>query len=148
MQTLNLPTYPFRFKNKENKTFIFDAVRKKFVVLGPEEWVRQHVVQWLLTHKLYPLQHINIEKILQVNTEKKRYDIVVFNADGSIKLIVECKAPNIPITQQVFDQIARYNIALKAEYLMVTNGIDHYFCKISSTKNGYIFLKDIPPYIR
>jgi len=146
MQPLNYPSYPFRFKNRENKIYIFDVIRKKFVILQPEEWVRQHVVQNLISEKNYPQAHINVEKQLLINNLKKRYDVVVFNPDGSIEVLVECKSPDIKITQQVFDQIARYNLQLKANYLVVTNGINHFFCKMDFEKEQYSFLKDIPSY--
>ncbi|MCM4173938.1 restriction endonuclease subunit R [Arenibacter sp. TNZ] len=146
MQPLNYPSYPFRFKNRENKIYIFDVIRKKFVVLQPEEWVRQHVVHNLISDKNYPQAHINVEKQLLINKLKKRYDVVVFNPSGSIEILVECKSPDIKITQLVFDQIARYNLNLKAKYLMVTNGMNHFFCKMDFDKEQYSFLKDIPSY--
>ncbi len=146
MQKLNFPEYSFRFKSSENKTLVFDEIRKKFVLFTPEEWVRLHVVQFLLKEKKYPKSLINIEKQLKLNNTVKRYDVVIFNNDGSIFLIVECKAPSIPITQLTFDQIARYNLALKAELLMVTNGLEHYFCEMDFANERYIFLKDIPNY--
>lgn len=146
MQKLDFPTYTFRFKNSENKPYIFDDIRKKFVVLQPEEWVRQHCVQYLINEKKYPKSLINVEKELKINNLKKRYDIVVFNTDGSIHLIVECKAPKITINQNAFDQIARYNLALNATYLMVTNGLNHYYCSIDFEEERYQFLKDIPQY--
>lgn len=144
MQKLNFPEYSFRFKNSENKPLVFDEIRKKFVVFTPEEWVRLHVVQFLLNEKGYSKSLINVEKQLKLNNTTKRYDVVVFNNDGSIFLIVECKAPSVPITQLTFDQIARYNLALKAEYLMVTNGLEHYYCQMDFENKRYIFLREIP----
>ncbi|WP_298220973.1 type I restriction enzyme HsdR N-terminal domain-containing protein [Flavobacterium sp.] len=144
MQKLNFPTYQFRFKNSENKIAIFDELRKKFVILTPEEWVRQHVVQYLLTEKKYPKSWINVEKVLKINGLTKRYDIVVFNPDGSIFLLVECKAPEVKITQNTFDQIARYNLTMKAQYLMLTNGQNHYFCQMNFEQEQYQFLKELP----
>ncbi|TXG39670.1 type I restriction enzyme HsdR N-terminal domain-containing protein [Seonamhaeicola maritimus] len=146
MQKLNFPTYSFRFKSNENKVSIFDSIRKKFVVLQPEEWVRQHCVQYLIDEKKYPKSLINVEKELIVNDLKKRYDIVVFNPNGSIHLIVECKASKIEIDQNTFDQIARYNLVLNASYLMVTNGLNHYYCQMDFEQERYNFLKDIPDY--
>mgnify|MGYP001942496920 CR=1 FL=1 len=116
------------------------------MVLTPEEWVRQHVLHFLISEKKYPLSHINVEKQLQLHDTIKRYDIVVFNANGSIEIIVECKAPKIKINQSVFDQIARYNFVIKANFLMVTNGLEHYNCKMDYKNEEYIFLKDIPKY--
>ena len=146
MQKLNFHKYSFRFKSSENKTLVFDEIRKKFVVLAPEEWVRLHVVQFLLKEKNYPKSLINVEKQLKLNNTVKRYDVVVFNNDGSIFLIVECKAPSVAITQQTFDQIARYNLALEAKYLMVTNGLEHFYCQMDFENERYIFLKEIPNY--
>ncbi len=144
MQKLNFPEYSFRFKNSENKVLIFDEIRKKFVVLTPEEWVRQHVVKFLLEEKKYPKSYINVEKNIKINGLTKRYDIVIFNPDGSIFLLVECKAPEVSITQNVFDQIARYNLKLNAQYLMVTNGLNNYFCQMDFENEKYIFLKELP----
>ncbi|RTY94969.1 type I restriction enzyme HsdR N-terminal domain-containing protein [Flavobacterium sp. GT3R68] len=146
MQKLNFPSYPFRFKNSENKVAIFDEIRKKFVILTPEEWVRQHVIQFLLLEKNYPKSHINVEKLLKINDLKKRYDVVVFNPDGTIFILVECKAPEIKISQGTFDQIARYNMTLNAQYLMVTNGHNHYFCQMDYKQELYQFLQELPNY--
>ena len=138
MLKLNFPVYKFRFKNKENTIYIFDRIRKKFVVLTPEEWVRQHCVNFLIEDKGYPISYINVEKQLTINDLTKRYDIVVFNKLKQIE-ILECKAPKVEITQNTFNQIAMYNTQLKANFLMVTNGINHYNCKINTENNGYIF---------
>ncbi len=146
MQQLNFPPYTFRLKSSENKPLIFDPIRKKFVVLTPEEWVRQHTVKHLIDAYNYPISLINVEKELRVNGLSKRYDIVIFKPDGSIRLIVECKAPKVKISQDTFDQIARYNLALKASHLMVTNGLNHYFCQMDYEEQKYIFLPDIPAY--
>ena len=146
MQQLNFPSYSFRFKNSENKVSIFDEIRKKFIILTPEEWVRQHVVRFLLEEKKYPKSLINVEKVLTVNGLRKRYDVVVFNSDGSIFVLIECKAPEIKTAQATFDQIARYNMTLKAEYLMVTNGYNHYFCQMDFENEKYEFLKELPDY--
>lgn len=148
MQVLNFPTYNFRFKNSENKIYIFDVVRKKFVILQPEEWVRQHVVHYLLEEKKYPLSLINVEKQLKVNGLVKRYDIIIFKPDGRISILIECKAPDIHISQVTFDQIAQYNIQLQADYLMVTNGQQHFYCKMDFDQEKYSFLKDIPDFNR
>ena len=147
MQKLNFKNYTFRFKNSENKVAIFDEIRKKFIILTPEEWVRQHVVRYLLEEKKYPKSYVNVEKIVKINNMSKRYDIVVFNPDGSIFLLVECKAPTVTISQNTFDQIARYNMSLNAIHLMVTNGLNHYFCQMDYEQEKYFFLKDLPEYI-
>ncbi|MFY7740455.1 MAG: type I restriction enzyme HsdR N-terminal domain-containing protein [Flavobacterium sp.] len=146
MQKLNFPTFTFRFKNSENKVAIFDEIRKKFIILTPEEWVRQHVVQFLLQEKNYPKSYINVEKLIKINDLNKRYDIVVYQPNGELFLLIECKAPEVKIAQQTFDQIARYNLILKAKYLMVTNGLNHYFCQMDFENEKYVFLKELPEF--
>ena len=148
MEALNFPRFNFRVKNTENHLRIFDIVRKKFVVLQPEEWVRQHVVHYLNAVKGYPLSLLNVEKKLSVNGLTKRYDIIVFNNDGSIHILVECKAPTVLIDQSTFDQVARYNLKANATYLMLTNGLSHYFCQLDMKTENYRFLKDIPDFSR
>ncbi|WGH76404.1 type I restriction enzyme HsdR N-terminal domain-containing protein [Tenacibaculum tangerinum] len=146
MQELNLPSYTFKLKSNENKTLIFDNLRKKYVVLTPEEWVRQHFIHWLIKEKNYPVSLIAIEKQLVINNLKKRTDIVVFASSGHPNIIVECKAPQVKITQDTFDQIARYNLTLNANYLIVTNGLQHFFCRLDKEQETYVFLRDIPEY--
>jgi hypothetical protein len=146
MKKLNFPVYSFRFKNSENKVAIFDEIRKKFILLTPEEWVRQHTIQFLLNENQYPKSYINVEKLIKINDLSKRYDVVVFQPNGEIYLLIECKAPEVQITQQTFDQIARYNLVLNAKYLMVTNGLNHYFCQMDFENEKYIFLKELPEY--
>jgi hypothetical protein len=123
---------------------IFDDIRKKFIILTPEEWVRQHIVQFLLQEKKYPKSYINVEKLIKVNDLNKRYDIVVFKPNGELFLLIECKSPDVKITQETFDQIARYNLKLNAQFLMVTNGLNHYFCQMDFEKETYIFLEELP----
>jgi hypothetical protein len=147
MQPLHFSTFNFRFKNSENKIAIFDEIRKKFVILTPEEWVRQHVIQHFLIEKKYPKSLINVEKVLKINGLTKRYDVVVFNSDGSIFILVECKAPEVKISQNTFDQIARYNLTLKAQHLMLTNGLNHYFCQMNFEKEQYVFLEELPEWM-
>ena len=146
MQKLNFPTYSFRFKNSENKVAIFDEIRKKFIILTPEEWVRQHVVQYLLQDKNYPKSYINVEKLIKVNDLSKRYDVIVYQPNGEIYLLIECKAPEVTLTQHTFDQIARYNLVLNAKYLMVSNGLNHYFCQMDFEKEQYNFLRELPEF--
>lgn len=146
MQRLNFKEYSFRFKKIDDKLFIFDEIRKKFVALQPEEWVRQHVIRFLIEEKKVPKSLINVEKEITINGLVKRYDIVVFSRNGNILLAVECKAPTIQISQTVFDQIARYNLMLKSEILMITNGLNHYFCQMDYEKGKYLFLKELPEY--
>ncbi|SHK67450.1 type I restriction enzyme HsdR N-terminal domain-containing protein [Maribacter aquivivus] len=148
MQPLNFPSYTFRVKNSENRTLIFDDVRKKFLVLTPEEWVRQHVVQFLIQEKKYPLSHINVEKQITLNGLKKRYDVVVFKPNGELHILVECKAPEVSISQMTFDQIAQYNFKLNATYLMVTNGLSHYYCQTDFVAEKYEFMQEIPDFSR
>ncbi|MBP6072530.1 MAG: type I restriction enzyme HsdR N-terminal domain-containing protein [Flavobacterium sp.] len=146
MQQLNFSKYSFRFKNSENKVLIFDEIRKKFIILTPEEWVRQHVIHHLLYELNYPKSHINVEKLIKINGLTKRYDVVVFQSNGEILILIECKAPSIAISQATFDQIARYNLVLHANFLMVTNGLNHYFCQMDFENEKYLFLKDLPAY--
>ena len=146
MQQLHFPPYHFTLKNRENKPYIFDEIRKKYVRLNPEEWVRQHVIYFLLKTHNYPKSLINVEKEFLVNGIKKRYDLVVFYPDGRIYLLVECKAPKVAITQKTFDQIARYNLKINATYLMVTNGLEHYYCQMDYKAQLYHFLKELPVY--
>ncbi len=148
MQRLNFPQFGFRLKNSENGPQIFDIVRRKFVVLQPEEWVRQHVVHFLTAQKKYPLSLVNVEKQLTVNNLKKRVDVIVFEPQGHIHLLVECKAFDVPITQGVFDQLARYNLKLNATYLMVTNGMEHYYCQMDFANEKYQFITEIPDFSR
>ncbi|UOK41834.1 MULTISPECIES: type I restriction enzyme HsdR N-terminal domain-containing protein [Flavobacterium] len=147
MQKLNFPAYTFRFKNSENKLAVFDEIRKKFVVLTPEEWVRQNVIHFLLHQKNYSKSYINVEKSIKINGLTKRYDVVVFQPDGKIFLLIECKAPEVNISQQTFDQIARYNMTLEAKYLMVTNGLNHYFCYMDYENEKYQFLRELPDFL-
>ncbi|REE82054.1 type I restriction and modification enzyme subunit R-like protein [Lutibacter oceani] len=146
MQPLNLPTYKFRIKSSENKHFIFDIIRKKYMILTPEEWVRQHFIHYLIEEKKYPISLIAVEKKLTINKLTKRTDILVFNNKGVPNIIVECKAPSVKITQETFDQIARYNLKLDANYLITTNGLEHFYCKMDTKNEQYIFLKNIPAY--
>ena len=146
MQQLNFSSYSFRFKNSENKVLIFDEIRKKFIILTPEEWVRQHVIHYLLNELNYPKSLINVEKLIKINDLSKRYDVVVFKSTGEILVLIECKAPSITISQATFDQIARYNLVLNAQFLMVTNGLNHYFCQMDFENEKYLFLKNLPTY--
>ncbi len=144
MQKLNFPAYSFRYKNKENKPYIFDIVRKDYYLLTPEEWVRQHVIHYLIKEKNYSPLLISVEKQLDINGLKRRFDIVVFNKKLKPYLLIECKAPQIPIDQKTFDQANRYNWLLKAPYLLLTNGLKHYICEIDFDENNYKFLTEIP----
>tara|TARA_B100000963_G_scaffold313527_1_gene291534 strand:+ start:252 stop:713 length:462 start_codon:yes stop_codon:yes gene_type:complete len=146
MEKLNFKSYPLIIKNNENKQYVFDEIRKKNILLTPEEWVRQNCVQFLIHEKKYPKSLISVEKKLSINSLTKRYDIVVFNSNGIITLVVECKSPKVKITQKTFDQISTYNLAFKSLHLMITNGLRHYFCKVDYVKNKLFFLNELPSY--
>ncbi|HKL07937.1 MAG TPA: type I restriction enzyme HsdR N-terminal domain-containing protein [Bacteroidales bacterium] len=147
MERLNLPTYSFNIKFKEQRKYIFDFIRRKYVLLTPEEWVRQNFLKYLVEEKKYPASLIAVEKEFKLNTLSKRSDAVVYNQSGNPFLMIECKATSVPIDQNVFDQIARYNMKLNVEYLVVTNGLAHYCCKIDIKNQKYYFLKDIPEFM-
>lgn len=121
-------------------------LRKKYIALTPEEWVRQHFVHYLIEHKGFPQALLANEVQIRLNATKKRCDTVLYRRDLSARLIVEYKAPSVEITQAVFDQITRYNMVLKVDYLIVTNGLQHYCCQIDYTRQAYCFLPEIPAY--
>lgn len=146
MDCLNLPTYQVNVKSEGEKKYIFDRVRKKYVALTPEEWVRQHFINYLISEKQFPESLISVELAFGVNKTKKRSDIVAFNRFGNPIMIVECKASSVKIDQSVFDQIARYNMKFKVPYLVVTNGINHYCCKLNIEAHTYAFMEIIPDY--
>lgn len=146
MQELNLPSYSFKYRVFKGRQQIFDAFRKKYVALTAEEWVRQNFISWMVNDKNYPAGLIAVEKELVLNNMKKRYDIVVFNRESLPALLVECKAPEIKITQKVFDQAARYNLALNVAFLVVTNGLEHYCCAVDIKKGTYSFLEKVPDF--
>ena len=146
MQELNLPSYDFRLKKDDGQVRIFDEIRKKYVALTPEEWVRQHFIMFLIHEKKVPAGLMILEKQITMNTMLRRPDILIHNRQGAPVMIVECKAPEVDITQDTFDQIARYNSVLKVPYLLVTNGLRHYCCRMDYQEGTYKFLKDIPDY--
>jgi hypothetical protein len=143
---LNLPEYPFKITLKDNQYFIFDEIRRKHLVLTPEEWVRQHFIQFLIREKKFPRSLIQIEGGLSLNQLHKRTDIVMFNTSGERLMIVECKAPAIKITQAVFDQAARYNSVHKAPWLAVTNGLKHCYARIDHQAGTFSFCEDLPDF--
>lgn len=145
MFQLNLPFYNITLKEENGKHFIFDDIRKKYLRLIPEEWVRQNFVKYLIDEKKYPASLIVIEKGLKLNELTKRADVLIYK-DSSPILLVECKAPTVKINQDTFDQISRYNLTFKVPYLMVTNGMSHYCCQIDFENNSYHFLEDIPEF--
>ncbi|HIF83954.1 MAG TPA: type I restriction enzyme HsdR N-terminal domain-containing protein [Flavobacteriaceae bacterium] len=144
MLKLNFPSFEFKLKNRNNKTFIFDILRKKMFLLTPEEWVRQHVIHFLIVTNRVPASHIGIEKKILVNKMTKRFDLVVYDKQGNVKLLIECKAPLIKIDQKVFDQTAIYNKYLNSDFIMITNGMSHYYFKSCNSTKSYTFIKDFP----
>lgn len=146
MLSLNLPAFDAKIAARNGKNVIFDVIRRRYVALTPEEWVRQHFVHFLLAHKGYPQVLMANEVQVQLNGTKKRCDTVLYRRDLTARMIVEYKAPEIEITQKVFDQITRYNMVLKVDYLIVSNGLQHYCCRIDYEHNSYTFLQDIPEY--
>ena len=144
MKKLNFPNYEFRLKKEGQKRFIFDLIRKKYIQFSSEEWVRQNCIRFLIEEKRISRFSIAVEKEIEFNGIKKRFDIVSYSNQGKINLLVECKAPNIEINQKTFDQILIYNKILKSKYLMVTNGINHYYCKINEDRNNIKFLANFP----
>ena len=141
---LNLPNVVLKTKLVEATTQVFDVVRKKYFKLTAEEWVRQHFINYLNKDKNYPFGLMGVEQMIKYNNLKTRADIVLYNVEGVPSMIVECKAPNMNITQDTFDQIARYNFKLRVKYLVVTNGLQHFCCEMDYEKNQILFLKGIP----
>lgn len=146
MKSLNLPTYSFNIKLIEQRKYIFDFIRKKFVILTPEEWVRQNFLRFLVEEKKYPASLIAVEMEFKLNKLSKRSDAIVYNKQSKPFLIIEFKAPEVKIDQKVFDQIARYNMKLNVDYLIASNGLEHFCCKIDFSNNTYVFLKEVPEY--
>jgi hypothetical protein len=146
LQPLQLPPYPFKITDVNGQLMLFDEIRKRQVVITPEEWVRQHFVQYLINQKNYPKTLIKLEGGLKLHGMPRRTDIVVFNPQGEKILMVECKAPSVVINQKVFDQVARYNITHKIALLAVTNGLQHYYCSVDFNSGGYKFLEELPAY--
>ena len=146
MQRLNLPEYNFKTKSDEGKLMIFDIIRKKYVILTPEEWVRQNFIQYLKNEKKYPESLMAVEKQIVVNGKQRRFDLLVYRRNGQPYLIAEFKAPNVKITQETFDQVVRYNMSLKVERVVVSNGLQHFACEIDYLKNGYNYLNEIPAF--
>ncbi len=131
-------------KKEGDKHYIFDPIRKKYLVLQPEELVRQLVLEYLIREKNYSKNHIQVERLFTVNTRRKRCDILIFDENTQPYLLVECKSAKIEITQATFDQIARYNLELNVPYLLLTNGLTTYCCRMNHEKGSYDFLAEIP----
>jgi len=145
---LNLPPFDAKIVNKEGRLYIFDALRKKQLVLTPEEWVRQHWVHRLTREMHYPRSLISLEGGLRLHELNKRSDLVVFDPSGAKILMAEFKAPSVKITQQAFDQIANYNIVHRIPLLLVSNGLEHYYCEVDFETRSFRFLPELPPYQR
>lgn len=146
MDTLNLPTYDFRTTERAGKEMIYDPVRHTYVRLTPEEWVRQHFVQYLIQELNVPAGLIAVEAGFEFQGQPQRADAIAYDRQGDPLLLVECKAPSVSIGQDAFDQCARYNLVLGAPYLVVTNGQTHYACTIDFDAREYAFLDDLPSY--
>lgn len=146
MTRLNLPPFEIKLRDTKAQPQIFDILRKKYIALTPEEWVRQHFVHFLVEHKGYPAALMANEIQLKVGEKTLRADSVLYSRDLKPRMIIEYKAPHIPITQKVFDQISIYNMLLHVDYLVVSNGLQHYICKMDYNDKKYLFLEDIPDY--
>ena len=141
---LNLPQFPIKLSERDGIVYVFDALRKKHLVLTPEEWVRQHFIAYLIAHKKFPKSLIQVEGGLQLNKLQKRTDIVIFNTAGEKIMVIECKAPSVKITQSVFDQASRYNSVHKTPWIVVTNGLAHFYARIDHANAGFKFAEDLP----
>jgi type I site-specific restriction endonuclease len=146
MQKLNFPEYEFSIRNVAKKTQIFDQTRKRYYVLTPEEWVRQHLVEFLVHERNFPRSLLEIEKSLTLNKMQKRADLLVRDKSGNPILLAECKAPDVKVTQKTFDQAGRYNMVFRVPYLLITNGVQHFCAQIDFNRNSYKFLREIPSY--
>ena len=145
MKKLNLPLFEFKIKKENKNNIIFDEIRKKWIILTPEEWIRQNFIKYIIS-KNYPRSLINCEKVFYINKIQKRYDIVVYNSAGEVDILVECKSSNIKINKDHFDQVMRYNIELKSKRIILTNGIENYYFKFNKITNDYIQEKDLINY--
>jgi hypothetical protein len=146
LPSLCFPPSNFKLKEEGDKLFIFDHSRRKFVLLTPEEWVRQNCLHFLRDHKNFPISLLSVERSFKLNNLVLRYDIVAYSKKAEPVLLVECKAPDVKITQQTFDQIAVYNLELKVPYLLITNGIEIFCCSIDFDHSRFLFLKEVPDY--
>lgn len=148
MDTLNLPSFNARIRQNPQNGLeeIWDTQRKKWVKLTPEEWVRQHFVHYLIDSLQYPSGRIGNEISIKVGQLERRCDTVIFGDDTSALMIIEYKATSVTLTQQVFDQVSRYNLALKVDWLIVSNGLNHYCCHLNRSKNCWEFVREIPTY--
>ncbi len=146
MVKLNLPAIDVELKQSEDKIFIFDFLRKRFVVLTPEEWVRQHFLHYLINHLQYPRSLIKVEGGLIFNTLQKRSDIVVFNRQGTPWMVIECKAPELKLSSRTIQQASTYNHSLKAKYIVITNGMSSVCCEVDWANSRTVVLDAMPVY--
>ncbi|MCH7534533.1 MAG: type I restriction enzyme HsdR N-terminal domain-containing protein [Bacteroidetes bacterium] len=146
MENLNLPAFNYKVKSEKDRFLILDQIRKKYVILTPEEWVRQHFISYLIEHKGYSANLIAVETSLKYQHQSRRADMVVYNTNGEPLVIVECKASNVKLSQKAFDQIATYNLHFKAKYLVITNGMNHYCCSMDYSNKSYKFISELPEF--
>jgi Type I restriction enzyme R protein N terminus (HSDR_N) len=146
MEKLNLPAFEYTVKESDGRIWIYDVLRKKYLMLTPEEWVRQHFLHYLLNHVQYPKSLIKVEGGLKFNRLQKRSDIVVFDRKGNPWMIVECKAPDLPINESTLRQASVYNVTLKAKYLVMTNGMKTFCCHLDGEDGNGVMLKDLPSF--
>lgn len=146
MSSLNLPPYEIKIQEKDNKRVIFDVLRRKYVALTPEEWVRQHFIHYLVNHKHYPAGLLANEIELKIGEKRLRCDTVLYDRTLQPRMIIEYKAPTVTLNQKVFDQVFTYNILLRVDYLIISNGMHHICCRIDKENHQYAFLEDIPDY--
>ena len=147
---LNFPEYKFKLQrstDERQSLKIFDIIRKKYVSLTPEEWVRQHLLHFLVNERKFPQSLVSVEKKLLINNLEKRTDIVIYSSSLKPILLAECKAPKVPLTQAVFDQASRYNMTLNVAYFLISNGLESFICRIDHPTQSYTFLKEIPTYM-
>ena len=146
MENLNLPKFAHKIKRQEDKTVIFDVIRKKFVVLTPEEWVRQHFVHYMINQLNYSRSLINVEAGLKYNSLSKRSDIVAYARDAAPFMLVECKAPGVRLNKSTFEQAAMYNKTIGARYVVLTNGLEHSCFEVKPALKKIEFLNHIPTF--
>jgi hypothetical protein len=146
MNELNLPSFDVKIRGTREKPEIYDFLRRRYVALTPEEWVRQHFVHWLVDQKGYPKGLLGNEVALKCGDKTLRCDSILYNKEAQPLMIIEYKAPTVAVTQRVFSQISTYNLLLHVDYLLVSNGVQHYCCKMDYENQTYVFLNDIPTY--
>jgi hypothetical protein len=146
MKPLNLPTYSLKIKSDNGLDYVYDQFRRKYVRLSPEEWVRQNFAHYLVSERSYPSSRMMLEKSLRINKMSKRCDILVCNDSGEPIVMIECKSPDIKIGQKTFEQVSVYNIAFHVQYLIITNGLQHFCCSVDFEKMSVNLLNDIPDY--